>query len=267
VKGRFAMTDKLLLDCAGAVTTITFNRPALRNAVDAETMVALREAIVDCGEDATTRVIVLTGAGGAFCSGADLSAITQTGATPDSAWRILSDFYHPVLRAIHASRWPVIAAVDGVAAGLGCDIALACDIRLASARAQFAELFIRVGLIPDGGGTWSLPRIIGLGRALELIYSGAAVSAEEARAIGMASHVFPTEQFATEVATYAGRLAARAPLALTRIRQAVRAAQDSTFAEALDREAALQREILLSEDGFEGFRAFLEKRAPDWKGH
>ena len=260
------MTDKLLLDRVGAVTTITFNRPALRNAVDAEMMAALREAIVGCGEDETTRVIVLAGAGGAFCSGADLSIIAQVGATPDSAWRILSEFYHPALRAIHASRWPIIAAVDGVAAGLGCDIALACDIRLASARAQFAELFIRVGLIPDGGGTWSLPRIIGLGRALELFYSGTSIPADEARAIGMANYIFPTEQFATEVAAYAERLAAQAPLALTRIRQAVRAAQESTFAEALDREATLQREILLSEDGFEGFRAFLEKRKPSWKG-
>src|SRR6188508_1851904 len=160
------MTDKLLISHAGGVATITFNRPALRNAVDAETMAALREAIEGCGEDETTRVIVLTGAGGAFCSGADISVIAHEGATPDSAWRILSEFYHPALRAIHASRWPIIAAVDGVAAGL------ACDIRLASARAQFAELFIRVGLIPDGGGTWSLPRIIGLGRALELFYSG-----------------------------------------------------------------------------------------------
>jgi len=260
------MTDKLQFSRAGAVATITFNRPALRNAVDAETMAALREVIVGCGEDTTTRVIVLAGAGGAFCSGADLSVLAQEGATPEAAWRILSEFYHPALRAIHDSRWPVIAAVDGVAAGLGCDIALACDIRLASARAQFAELFIRVGLIPDGGGTWSLPRIIGLGRALELIYSGASVPAEEARVIGLASHIFPTEQFAAEVAAYAGRLAAQAPLALTRIRQAVRAAQESTFAEALDRESALQREILLSEDGFEGFRAFLEKRKPNWKG-
>jgi 2-(1,2-epoxy-1,2-dihydrophenyl)acetyl-CoA isomerase len=260
------MTDKLLIARDGAVATITFNRPALRNAVDAETMTALREAIVACGEDDTARVIVLAGAGGAFCSGADISVLTQAGATPDSAWRILSEVYHPALRAIHASRWPVIAAVDGVAAGLGCDIALACDIRLASARAQFAELFIRVGLIPDGGGTWSLPRIVGLGRALELIYTGAAVPADQARAIGLASHVFPTEQFAAEVAAYAGRLAEQAPLALTRIRQAVRAAQESTFSEALDRESALQREILLSEDGFEGFRAFLEKRRPSWKG-
>jgi 2-(1,2-epoxy-1,2-dihydrophenyl)acetyl-CoA isomerase len=260
------MTDKLLIERDGAVATISFNCPQRRNAVDAEMMAALREAIEACGQDETTRVIVLTGAGGAFCSGADLSVIANAEATPDSAWRILSEFYHPALRAIHASRWPVIAAVDGVAAGLGCDIALACDIRLASARAQFAELFIRVGLIPDGGGTWSLPRIVGLGRALELIYSGAAVAAEQAHAIGLASHIFPTEQFAAEVAGYAGRLAAQAPLALTRIRQAVRAAQESTFAESLDREAALQREILTSEDGFEGFRAFLEKRKPIWKG-
>jgi 2-(1,2-epoxy-1,2-dihydrophenyl)acetyl-CoA isomerase len=260
------MADNLLLARDGAVTTIAFNRPAVRNAVDAETMVGLREAIAACGEDGTTRVIVLTGAGGAFCSGADLRALAQADATPESAWRILNDVYHPALRAIHDSRWPVIAAVDGVAAGLGCDIALACDIRLASARAQFAELFIRVGLIPDGGGTWSLPRIVGLGRALELIYSGAAVPAEEARAIGMASHVFSTEQFPSEVAAYAGRLALQAPLALTRIRQAVRAAQESTFAEALERESTLQREILLSVDGLEGFRAFLEKRRPIWKG-
>ncbi len=260
------MTDKLLVTRDGAVTTIAFNHPAVRNAVDAEMMVALREAVAGCGGDGTTRVIVLTGAGGAFCSGADLGVATAPGATPDSAFRILVEAYHPALLAIHESRWPVIAAVDGVAAGLGCDIALACDIRLASARAQFAELFIRVGLIPDGGGTWSLARIVGLGRALELIYSGAAVPADEARAIGLTNHVFPADRFADEVAAYAVRLASQAPLALTRIRRAVRAAQECAFAEALEREAALQHEILLSEDGFEGFRAFMEKRRPSWKG-
>jgi 2-(1,2-epoxy-1,2-dihydrophenyl)acetyl-CoA isomerase len=179
-------------------------------------------------------------------------------------------FYRPLFLsacsiAPHA-RWPVLAAVDGVVAGLGCDIALACDLRLVSARAQFAELFIRVGLIPDGGGTWSLPRIVGLGRAMDLIYSGAAVPADEARAIGLANHVFPTDVFAAQVSGYAARLASQAPLALTRIRQAVLAAQESTFAAALAREAELQREILTSADGFEGFRAFLEKRRPRWQG-
>ncbi len=259
------MTDRLLVTRAGAVTTITLNRPALRNAVDAETMLALRAAVLACGDDGATRVIVLTGAGGAFCSGADLTLAAGPAASPEAAWRVLSECYHPALLAIHQSRWPVIAAVDGVAAGLGCDIALACDVRLVSERAQFAELFIRVGLIPDGGGSWTLPRLIGMGRALDLMYTGAAVPAAEACAIGLANHLFPTEQFAHQVAAYTARLAAQAPLALTRIRRAVRDAQEATFAEALARESALQREILLSADGFEGFRAFLEKRAPVWK--
>lgn len=260
------MTDTLLVDRAGAVTTITINRPAIRNAVDGATMLAVRDAIEACAGDGATRAIVLTGAGGAFCSGADLNMAVGPNTSPDSAWRVLTDAYHPALLAIHNSRWPVIAAVDGVAAGIGCDLALTCDIRLVSARAQFAELFIRVGLIPDGGGTWMLPRLIGMGRALELMYTGASVPAEEARAIGLASHVFPTEQFASEVAAYAARLAAQAPLALTRIRRAVRTAQESTFADALAHEAELQREILGSADGFEGFRAFLEKRKPVWRG-
>lgn len=261
------MTDKLLIASDGPVCTISINRPALRNAVDAETMIALQAAIQAHGNDGVTRVIVLTGTGGAFSSGADISVITQPDVTAESVYRILDHAYHPALLAIHEAPCPVIAAVDGVAAGIGCDLALACDVRLVSARAQFAELFIRVGLIPDGGGTWSLLRIVGLGRALELMYSGAPVGADEALAIGLANKIFPTERFAEEVATYAGRLAAQAPMALARIRHAVFAAQDSSFSESLAREARLQYEILLGEDGFEGFRAFIEKRAPQWKGH
>src|SRR5262245_11042552 len=227
------MTDKLLVSRAGPICTITLNQPAILNAVDTELMAALREAVAGCGADGTTRVIVLTGAGGAFSSGADVKFAVQPDVTPDSLYRMLREVYHPAILAIHESPCPIIAAVDGVAAGIGCDIALACDIRLASERARFAELFIRVGLLPDGGGTWSLPRLVGMGRALELMYSGAALSAAEALAIGLANKVFPVERFADEVAAYAGQLAGQAPLALARIRRAVYAAQESTFAEAL----------------------------------
>ncbi len=258
------MTEKLLVSREGSVLTLTINRPELRNAVDVETMDALRQAIETSGDE--TRVIVITGTGGAFCSGADLTIATKGELTADSAVSILTDSYHPALRAIRDALCPVIAAVDGVAAGIGCDLALACDLRLASARAQFTELFVRVGLVPDGGGTWTLPRIVGLGRALELMYTGASVSADEALSMGLANKVYPVERFLEEVSAYTTTLAAQAPLSLQRIRRAVYAAQERTFEEALRQEAVFQREIFSSEDGFEGFRAFLEKRPPLWKG-
>lgn len=258
------MSETLLVHRDGAVCTLTLNRPKLRNAVDADTMLALRDAIVDCGEE--TRVIVITGAGGAFCSGADLTVSAQGEMSAEAAVAILTDAYHPALLAIREARCPVIAAVDGVAAGIGCDLALACDLRLVSEQGRFAELFVQVGLVPDGGGTWSLPRIIGLGRALDLMYTGMSVEANEALTIGLANRVFPNERFEREVMTYAAYLAEQAPLSLIRIRRAVYAAQDGTYAEALSREANFQREIFMSEDGFEGFRAFLEKRKPVWKG-
>jgi 2-(1,2-epoxy-1,2-dihydrophenyl)acetyl-CoA isomerase len=160
----------------------------------------------------------------------------------------------------------VIAAVDGVAAGLGCDLALACDLRLVSDRGAFAELFIRVGLVPDGGGTYMLPRLIGVGRALELMWTGRSVEADEALRIGLANACFPGERFADDVQQYAARIAQQAPLALTRGKRAVQAALDGSYAEALQREAQYQREIFASEDGWEGFRAFAEKRKPVWKG-
>lgn len=259
------MTDTLLTSHHDGVTTFAINRPAVRNAVDAPTMIALREGIEACETDGT-RVIVLTGAGGSFSSGTDISVALQPGVTPDAAYRTLTDAYAPTLLAIKASSWPVIAAVDGMAAGLGCDIALACDLRLVSERGAFAELFIRVGLVPDGGGTWSLPRIVGLGRALELMWSGRTVEADEALAIGLANARFPTATFGENVQQYAARIAQQAPLALTRGKRAMLEGLESSFAAALQREAAYQREIFASADGWEGFRAFAEKRKPNWQG-
>ena len=259
------MPDSLLVTRDAGVTTFTINRPQVRNAVDGPTMTALRAGIEACETDGT-RVIVITGAGGAFSSGTDIAVALQSDASPDDAYAVLTETYGPALRAIRGSSWPVIAAVDGMAAGLGCDIALACDLRLVSERGAFAELFIRVGLVPDGGGTWSLPRLIGTGRALELMWTGRTVAATEALQIGLANAVLPTETFEDAVQQYAARIAQQAPLALQAGKRAVYSNLDSTFAEALEREAEYQRQIFGSEDGFEGFRAFAEKRPPVWKG-
>jgi 2-(1,2-epoxy-1,2-dihydrophenyl)acetyl-CoA isomerase len=260
------MTETLLVAKADAVTTITINRAQIKNAVDAGTMIAMREAIEACESDGT-RCIVITGAGGAFSSGADIMAAMQAGGGADDVHRVLTEAYAPTLLAIRGSSWPVIAAVDGVAAGIGCDLALACDLRLASARARFSEIFIKVGLIPDGGATYTLPRLIGLGRAMELMFTGDMVDADKALQWGMANAVFAAEEFAEQVQAYAARIAGQAPLALTRGKRAMLAAQtEGDYAQALAREAASQREIFTSEDGFEGFQAFVEKRPPVWKG-
>jgi 2-(1,2-epoxy-1,2-dihydrophenyl)acetyl-CoA isomerase len=257
------MTDVLLRERHESVTVLTLNRPEVRNALNTSLVDALRDAVHACEADGT-RCIVITGAGGAFSSGADLKQ--AAGTTPDEVYRSLTEHYAPCQQAIRSAPMPVIAAVDGYAAGFGCDIACACDIRLASTRAQFAELFIRVGLVPDGGGTYLLPRIIGLGRALEMMMTGMDVSADDAYRIGLANRVFPTETFHEEVLKYAAHISRQSPQALKRGKAAMLAAQESSFADSMLREAEQQRAILASEDGLEGFRAFLEKRPPVWKG-
>jgi 2-(1,2-epoxy-1,2-dihydrophenyl)acetyl-CoA isomerase len=259
------MVESVLVTRHDAVTVITLNRPEVRNAVDEVTMIALHEALAVCEGDGT-RCIVLTGAGGAFSSGADIKKAVANGFSPDATYHILTDVYGPTLKAIRSASWPVIAAVDGYAAGIGCDMALACDIRLVSERGKFAELFIRIGLIPDGGGTYLLPRHVGIGRAMEMMFTGRDVEAQEALHIGLANHVFPLEGFMENVLEYATRLSKQSPNALRLGKKALLASLDSTYAEALTREAEYQREILTSEDGPEGFLAFAQKRSPVWKG-
>ena len=261
------MLDELLVENRDRVCTLTLNRPQVRNAADPATMIALGEAVTACDEQSGTRVVVITGTGGAFSSGADIGAAMQPGFTPDRAYSALVDAYAPAFKAIRDCPWPVIAAVDGMAAGMGCDLALACDIRLVSERGAFAELFIRVGLIPDGGGTYLLPRIVGLGKALEMMFTGETVSAADALALGLANKVYPVESFYDRVQDYAVRLAGQSPHALIRGKRAMLAALgDASYAQAMAREAQFQREIFATEDGLEGFAAFLEKRPPRWKG-
>ncbi|MCC7205930.1 MAG: enoyl-CoA hydratase/isomerase family protein [Anaerolineae bacterium] len=259
------MAENLLVTVNGGVCTITINRPGVRNALDVDTAKALRAALDAAQRRDETRVVVLTGAGGAFGSGADIKAAMSAAPTPAQAHQALTDAYAPAIQAVYSFPWPVIAAVDGPAAGISCDLALACDVRLVSARAVFMELFIRMGLIPDGGGTYLLPRLVGLGRALELMLTGARVEADEALRIGLANRSFPVETFAQDVAAFAAEMAGQSPLALLRGKQAMKAAlEDRSLADAMAREAAFQREILEGPDGFEGFLAFVQKRPPQW---
>src|SRR5258708_6865510 len=222
-------TDTLLTEKQNGVLTCTINRAAIRNAVDAQTMIALGDAVRACDEKSDVRVIVITGAGGAFSSGADLNAAAQMGIGPHLI-NILTDAYAPTLQAIRNCPWPVIAAVDGIAGGIGCDLALACDLRLASTRGAFAELFIRIGLIPDGGGTDLLPRLVGLGQAMEMVLTGETVNAQDALKFGLCSKVFPTETFASDVRDFAEKIAKQAPLSLIRSKRAIIAAlSDSNY--------------------------------------
>lgn len=262
------MTDSLLVAKTQGVCTLTLNRPQVRNAVDPDVMLRLREVMEDTWtNEPDIRVFVITGAEGSFSSGADIQYALKNGLTPLDAQRILIEAYGPAILGIRACPYPVIAAVDGMAAGIGCDLALACDLRLVSERGRFAELFIRVGLIPDGGGTYLLPRLIGIGRAFEMMVTGEPVDAQQAVAIGLANRVFPTTSFYADVQMYAEKLAAQAPLALVRGKKAMyEALHDVSLADAMRREARLQHEIFLSEDGMEGFIAFMEKRSPRWKG-
>jgi enoyl-CoA hydratase/carnithine racemase len=259
------MSDLLVVD-RGAVRTITLNRPATKNGLTHELGLSIVSAITG---GTSARAIVLTGSGGAFCSGLDLKDAMKRGLTPGPELRkMMSESFHGVIRALRTCGVPTIAAVDGAAAGFGCDLALACDLRICSERATFGEIFIKRGLMPDGGSTFLRPRIIGLGRALELFYTGDTIDAERAHAIGLANRVVPHDQLEQQVNELADRFAAGPPLAYEQLKDTVYDNLDETsLARALDREADGQMKLLASKDFAEGVTAFLQKRAPHFQGH
>lgn len=250
----------------GAVKWVRFNRPEVRNAIALESA-DLARAQIESAPSEGARVIVLTGSGGSFCAGADLKSLAANFDKFVSVKQALEEHYHPLVLSMVNSPLPIIAAVDGAAAGIGSDIALAADLRVASQRAFFAEIFVNINLIPDGGGTFHLPRLIGLGRALEMAMTGERVAAERALEWGMVNHVWADEGFEQRVQEYAAGLAEKAPLSLERSKRAMRAALcDTDVAASLTREAELQEELIQTEDFRAGVMAFLSKQPPQFQG-
>lgn len=267
-----AFTDLLKSD-QGAVRCLTLNRPHSKNGLTVELVAALKQAVLDAGEEGSVRAVLISGSGGSFCSGLDLKAaveMVQSMHSADGSAPSLSNedrmrnYFHGLIRAIRHIGKPVLAYVDGPAAGFGCDLALACDLRVGSSRASFAELFVRRGLMPDGGSTYTLPRLVGVGKALELMMLGDAVAAPEALRLGLLNSVVESE---ADALAYAGRLAAGPPLVLEAIKRSVYAALDGSLEEALEGEVRGQMKLLRTADFAEGMNAFFNKRPPQFTGH
>lgn len=255
------MAPKLTFEERHSVAWITLDRPECRNALDPEIMASLLDALVRAGDNPDVRVIVIGGTGGAFSAGADLKADAVANPRED----LLEIVFNPVIRAIRRARKPVIAAIDGVAAGYGCSLALACDIRLASERARLSLIFIKVGLGLDGGASYFLPRVVGP-RAYEIGLTGDMIEAAEAERIGLVNHVYPVDAFAGRVESFATKLAGQAPIAMAKIKESIDRALNTGLDEALENERFHQRDIFRTEDFVEGVQAFLQKRSAVYKG-
>jgi enoyl-CoA hydratase/carnithine racemase len=254
----------LLVERSAAVLTLTLNRPRSKNALDTALVQALVSELPKVVADRSVRVVVLTGAGGAFCSGADLKAGLAGAGEQGLAQRI--DELHRVIELIAGAPQPFVAAVDGAAVGFGCDLALACDLRVLSSRAYLQEIFVKIGLMPDGGGTFWMPRLVGLGRALEYLMLGTRIDASLAREVGLANRVVEPEGLPSAAAELAAELSKGPPLALERIKRGVRQALSSTVHETLTREKENQLTLLGTEDLVEGVTAWAQRRPPVFKG-
>ncbi|GAA1427754.1 enoyl-CoA hydratase-related protein [Microlunatus lacustris] len=261
-------TPGLRLEVSDGVGTLTFDRPDALNALDLATKTALLDALAELAGDEAVRCVVLTGTGRAFCVGQDLRehAAGLTSGAAEEVWRTVPEHYNPLALALHTLDKPVLAAVNGVAAGAGASLAFLADLRVVAASASFTLAFAGIGLSCDTGASWTLPRLVGPTRALELMYSGRRVGAEEALAIGLATEVVADEQFAAHVRALAVRLAAGPTLAFAAMRRAVAGAAGQPLAAALEIEAEGMRRTGASADHRAAVEAFLAKQRPTFSG-
>ncbi len=247
------------------VAYLTLNRPEVFNSINREMALRFQEELDSCETNDEVRAIVIIGNGKAFCAGQDLKEVTSPELNPGFK-KILEEHYNPIITRIRKIDKPIIAAVNGVATGAGANIALACDVVVASSTANFIQAFSKIGLIPDSGGTFFLPRLIGFQKASALMMLGDKISANEAEKLGMIYKVFSSESFEEEVEKLAINMAQMPTKALGFIKQLLNESMTNTLEEQLEIESKLQIESAQSEDYSEGVNAFVEKRKPDFKG-
>ena len=256
------MTDskeKLLVTLQDGVKRITINRPERRNSVDRETVQSLLAAVRQSADD-DTRVLILTGAGDSFCAGADLAATSASDIANFDVTKSIRENVNPTILAMRALPVPVIARVHGHAVGVGCNYALACDMIVASEQALFGQVFVRVGLMPDGGSTFFLPRLVGYQKAFELTTTGDIIGAQEAQRLGIVNRVVPFAELDATVDSLAARLAQAPRVAMAKIKAGLNYGAQADLASALDFEAVNQQACFNSPDFLEGVTAFVQKR-------
>ena len=255
----------VLVDLREGYRVVTLNRPQRLNAFNEALHVALAAALAEAEADASCRALLLTGAGRGFCAGQDLTDRIAAGETP-ALGGALEQFYNPLVRKLRALPFPVVAAVNGVAAGAGANVALACDIVLAARSASFLQPFARLGIVPDGGGTWLLPRLVGQARARGLALLAEPLSAEKAEEWGLIWKVVDGASLMSEAEKLCVHFSTAPTFGLGLIKRALDAAEDNDLSAQLDLERNLQRQAGSHPNYREGVQAFLQKRKPDFSG-
>lgn len=255
----------VLLETDNGVAYITLNRPDKLNSFNREMALLLQQLLDDCAADDTIRCICITGAGKGFCAGQDLAEVVDPNGP--GMQKILGEHYNPIISRLRSIAKPIVAAVNGVAAGAGANLALACDIVVASESASFIQAFSKIGLIPDSGGTFHLPKLVGFQRASALMMLGDKVPAAEALQMGMLYKTFPVDSFDAESKKLAKQLAQMPTKALGYIKQALNASLTADLQQQLATEDKLQQQAAATNDFKEGVASFLEKRNPVFKGN
>ncbi|HUA85049.1 MAG TPA: 2-(1,2-epoxy-1,2-dihydrophenyl)acetyl-CoA isomerase PaaG [Bryobacteraceae bacterium] len=258
--------ETIRFEIQNGVARLTLNRPDKLNSFNIAMHGEVRDALEQTLNDASARVLILTGAGRAFCAGQDLGDRAVAPGGDVDLGESIEKYYAPLVRSLRALPMPVLCAVNGIAAGAGAQIALACDIVIAAKSASFIEPFSKLGLIPDTGGTYFLPRLVGTARAMGISMLGEKISAEQAAVWGLIWRAVDDPELAKAVDAIAGQLAAGPTRGLARIKEAIYASANNRFEQQLELERDLMRELGRSYDYREGVAAFLEKRAPEFKG-